>query len=331
MIRYCFRLPLLVGVCLTVSSGCSQMNAPTADNAGLKERATEALKLGIRYKHLPTVRAYAIEALRAVGKEQHRPWIRQAVHDDHPAVRFAACIALGELKDRLARDAIRSLLRAPTVSDRIAAIFYIHRMGDPSKTHKLASYLLDDPNPANRRHAAFVLGRMGETGAIKLLARSMRDDDAGVRANALESMALLGSPEAVSTLVADAFGGAGAQQTLAIMSLALLNDRQHRALFKDKLTHAEHIESRLAAARALGQLRDRSGFDIALGALDYQESSDAKNESPENRRRRVREMAALALGAIGDRRALPKLGDLLDHADDPRLQIAAAKAILEIR
>jgi HEAT repeat protein len=45
---------------------------------------------------------------------------------------------------------------------------------------------------------------------------------------------------------------------------------------------------------------------------------------------RVRSMAALALGAIGDPAALPALKHRLEAQDDPRVQLAAARAILEI-
>ena len=45
---------------------------------------------------------------------------------------------------------------------------------------------------------------------------------------------------------------------------------------------------------------------------------------------RVRSMAALALGDIGDRRALKALTKRMQTPDDPRVQLAAATAILMI-
>jgi len=322
---------IVVGVGCLCLAGCSGLAGPTKDMRQLRDQAAEALRIGVRYPQMATVRAYAVEAMQQVGTKDMRPWIRQAVHDDNPAVRFAACIALGTLRDSLATDAIAPLASAPVTSDRIAAIFALHRLGDTARTHKLAEYLLNDSDPANRRHAAFVLGRLGERGAIKLLARAMRDDDRGVRTNALESMALLGSPEAVSTLVANCFSGIGAEETLAILALGRLNDPKHRDLFKDRLVKGQYVETQLAAARALGALKDRSGFDLALKSLDYVARKDQPDDPAWNQQHRVREMAALALGAIGDRRALPRLGQVLEHADDPRLQIAAARAILEIQ
>jgi HEAT repeat protein len=44
----------------------------------------------------------------------------------------------------------------------------------------------------------------------------------------------------------------------------------------------------------------------------------------------VRTNAALLLGEIGDPRALPRLRDLAENSEDPRLQVAAAYAICRI-
>lgn len=335
-----FINPLLAVAAACAMGGCSESiggiangeeaSAGGVNNSHLRERAREALKLGVGYEELATVRAYAVEAMQEVGGEKMRPWIRKAVLDESPAVRFAATMALGALGDRLGRDAVGKLANAGPPSDRIASIYYAHRMGDKSRTHLLAQYLLDNGDPATRRHAAFVLGRLGEPGAIKLLARAMKDSDAGVRANAVESMAMLGSSEAESTLAGDCFGGAGAQETLGVLALGGLAKKKHRGVFIDRLAKAEHLETRLAAARALGMIGDRSGYDLAVESLDFEPRDDDDDDPAWNRRIRVREMAALALGDIGDRRALPKLSEMLESASDPRLQIAAAKAILQI-
>lgn len=333
--------PIVAVAAFGVFGGCSESAGGIAadggssgggvNNSQVRERAEEALKLGVQYEDMATVRAYAVEAMQEVGGEKMRPWIRKAVLDDSPAVRFAATMALGALRDRLARDAVGKLANAGPASDRIAAIYYSHQLGDKSRTHQLAQYLLENGDPATRRHAAFVLGRLGEPGAIKLLARAMKDADPGVRANAVESMAMLGSTEAESTLAGDCFSGAGAQETMGVLALGGLAKKKHRGVFVDRLAKAEHIETRLAAARALGKIGDRSGYDLALKSLDFEPKDDKDDQDPAwNRRIRVREMAALALGDIADRRAVPKLSAMLESADDPRLQIAAAKAILQI-
>jgi HEAT repeat protein len=69
---------------------------------------------------------------------------------------------------------------------------------------------------------------------------------------------------------------------------------------------------------------------LALASLTYRASEDIEADTIENRTRRVRQLAAQALGAIGDRRALPGLARMMNEANDPRLQVVAAKAVLDI-
>jgi HEAT repeat protein len=316
-------------VCLLVS-GCSQLRIDPAERVRLQNRAMDALTLGVRYEYLPTVRAQAIEALQETVGDEALPWIRHAVHDEHPAVRFAACVALGMCRDRLMQETIREMLDSNLPSDRIAAIFALHRLGDASHTAELAGYLLEAEDSETRSNAALVLGRLGEPGAVKLLARVMNDPDPGIQANALEAMVLLGAAEARSALYAHAYGGIGVQETFALMALAGTREPKLRGLFEQKLHSGLHVETRLAAARGLGVLGSSAGFDLAFRSLDYRADADSENDPAENRTMRVRQMAALTLGAIGDLRALPKLEKMMNESNDPRLQIAAAKAILEL-
>lgn len=318
---------LLIVVALT---GCSTVMQKSTDVTRLRQRSLQALKRGVRYEHLATVRAQSIEALQEVDDTDVRPWIRQALNDRTPAVRFAACMALGDLRDAVAEAALRRLASSSTPSDRIGSLYALHRLGDTTRSQALAEYLLNAPDPATRSNAAMVLGRLGEPGAIDLLAQAMRDPELSVRTNTLEALALLGSEEGRATLYAGAYSGIGVEETISITALASLRDPRYRKLFRHKLTNAGHLETKLAAARALGWLGDKSGLNTALDALDYEPAEDRKNDPIANQRLRIRQMAALALGAIGDRSALGPLEKMMNESDDPRLQVAAAKAIRDI-
>ncbi len=316
--------------CGLAAAGCLEPQRTPQDTQRLRNRAVDCLKRGVRYEPLPTVRANSIEALQETVGTPALPWIRQGLDDDNPGVRFAAAVALGRMRDTVAQPAIRKLLQSKAASDRIAGIFALHRLGDASHTAELAGYLIDCKDVADRRHAALVLGRLGEKGAIQLLARVMGDPDTGLRANALESMALLGSPEARSTLYANAYGGIGEEETFALMALGALRDPKLKELFEQKLATAPHVETRLAAARCLGMLGDKDGLPIAMKNLTFTATKDRENDPAANQTLRVRELAALACGAIGDARALGSLEKMMNEGDDPRLQVAAAKAILQI-
>lgn len=309
-------------------SGCA-----SAGGAGVKqtsERAMSCLRYYLPYEHSATARVQALESLAECGSDEVLPWIRLALNDESPAVRFAAAMALGQRDDRTSLNSIRKLLGSREASDQIAAAGALHLLGDTSASGKLADYLFDRSDPTAPRHASFVLGRLGEVGANKILARVVTSKDPGLRSNALESMALLGSKEAKATLVANVYNGLGPEETFALTVLGRLRDRQYHEIFVDKMKTAQHLETKLAAARALGQLGGKEGFDLAMSSLTYTAKKDEKNDPAENQTFRVRQLAATTLGAIGDRRAVQPLESMLNDADDPRLQIAAAKALMDI-
>jgi HEAT repeat protein len=291
----------------------------------------DCLKRGIRYEHLPSVRTAAIEALAVHGGEPSLPWVRNALNDTSPAVRFAAAMALGDRQDAVAVPALRKLLANGEATDRIGAIYALHRLGETQHTGALAEYLLQGEDVSVRANAALVLGRIGGEGATRLLSLALTETHPAMRVNVLEAMALLGSDYAIEALHAGAYGGIGAEEVFAINTLARLRDPRFAPLYRLRMESALHLESKLAAASALGMLGDRSGYSLAHDALTYRATEGDKQETAENRTRRVQEMAAHALGAIADTRALPAIERLMHRADDPRTQIAAAKAILDIQ
>jgi HEAT repeat protein len=302
--------------------------------AELRARALASLKQGVRYPHVPIVRCQAVEALQEIAPAEGVPWIRSALGDENAGVRFAACLALGTLRDTTSKARITACLDDPDPSVQVGAIFALHRLGDTSQTHRLPEYLLDAPDPAVRRNAATVLGHLGEPGAVKLLARVMNDSDEGLQLQALEAMALLGNEEARQQLVFLAHSGLGAREAFAITALGHTGDAQFAEMYAYKLKTAQHWETKLAAARALGRLGRRDGYAMAAKCVTFnrpdRRAEVVADDSLELQIVRIRSMAALALGDIGDQRALPPLADAIDHPYDPRVELAAALAILKI-
>jgi HEAT repeat protein len=317
-----------------VAGGCALPNPYLAEPARmtrLEQRAVEALRRGVRYDDLPSVRAQAIESFQEVAPEAGLPWIRVGLLDEHPAVRFAACMALGTLRDRASRESIVRLLEGPDDSVKAAAVFALHRMGDTGHTAQLASFLRDHDDVVVRRNAALVLGRLGEPGAIPLLAGVVNCADDALHAQALEALALLGNQQAVQQLTFVANSGNGPQEVFALNALAMTRDPKLRKTFEYKLAKGMYLETRLAAARGLGEVGSAEGLEVALEGIRFDKPKPGlENDPPENQLMRVRQMAAAALGAIGDPAALAPLAERLEDNSDPRVQVAAARAILRI-
>ena len=320
----------IVGMMAVLGVGCAGSGAQV-DRTALRSRALDGLKRATGYTELASVRAQAVEALQQVAPGDGLPWIRKALTDSSAGVRFAAAAALGALRDQTSRPQIEKALADPDPSVRVAAIFALHRLGDVRYSNQFPEYLLDHPDAAVRRNTALLLGRLGEKGAVALLARAMSSSDPALRIEALESMARLGGKEAVEQLKFTAHSGAGAEETLALLALGDTRDPELADLYRFKLQSAKHIETRLAAARALGLLRKADGYDTALRSLRFEApSADATDDLPEHQMLRIKQLAASALGAIGRDAAIPALNEVMTRDADPRVQLAAARAILEL-
>ncbi len=321
-----------VGIWLTCS-GCQSdfFFEQPVDEAGLRERAIQGLKLGLLYRDNPQVRAQAIEALAEVAPEQGVLWFRECLRDEHAGVRFAACMALGQVHHQASSPVLLTRVEDPDPSVQAAAIGALHRLGDARFTSQLAALLLNHPSAEVRRNAALVLGRLAEKSSLHLLRRALRDRDDGVRLQVYEAMAGLGDKRARQHLSIVAHDGLGFRQTFALMALARLRRRELLEVFRYRLEEGPHAETRLASAYGLGMLGYEDGLDLAKRLLDF-DSPDrtVEDDPPEQQIMRIRSLAALALGAIGNKSALSKLKRRMEAQDDPRVQVAAARAILMI-
>ncbi|MHC4445385.1 MAG: HEAT repeat domain-containing protein [Planctomycetota bacterium] len=323
---------LLVGLL----TGC----AATSSDSDLRGLATSYIRAAFRFPDNPGVRAQAAEATAEVSFSDAGLLIREALRDEHPGVRFAACMALGRIQNTGSISAIRKLVNDSDTSVRIGAYYALERMGDASYRFRWIEMLANHADEAVRRNAAFALGQLDDKDVVPLLHKTAgKDEDEGVRMQALEAMVCLGDSNAIDRFLIYAYGGAGYKQLFALQALARLaghcKDRAHRErlenAFLNRLRHAEYLESKLASADGLGRLGYRHGYSLALQSLNWNKPQiNLTGDPAENQVMRVRSMAARALGEIGDRRALDRLKKRMQTPDDPRVQLAAATAIIKI-
>ena len=282
----------LAGLACLWQGGCAPVNPYLANPAAmtqLKQRAAEALKRGVGYEALPSVRAQAIESLQETAPELGLAWIRTGLTDEHPAVRFAACMAVGTLRDQCSQHSIAGLLDDPDRSVQASAIFALHRLGDTSHTAELAAMLKDSPDLMVRRNAALVLGRLQEPGAIPLLAGVVGCKDEALHTQALEALVLLGSEPAMQQMQFVANSGNGPQEVIALNALAATRRQRFRKTFEYKLSEGTYLETKLAAARALGELGSNAGLPVALKAIDFDKpDTTLENDPPDNQITRIR-------------------------------------------
>ena len=314
--------------------------APAAERAGankaadarLRDLATAIVQHGVKYAENPVVRAQGVEACEEVLGKESLPAIRGALKDEHAGVRFAACMALGRLKDGEAAGALRGMLVDPDASVRAGVYFALERLGDVSHRKEWTELLRRHSDSAVRRNAALALGALGDPKAMGMLSLAARSDlDEGVRLQALEGLANLGDKDAVDQFLHFSIAGLSFRQPFALMALRHVKDDRVTETLRSRLESSPYLESQLAAARSLGAQGYGDGFNLALASLEWNKpQTELADDPPANQVMRVRSMAALALGDIGDRRALKALTKRMQTPDDPRVQLAAATAILMI-
>ena len=298
-------------------------SSPTSDTQ-LEQRA-RALLLRAAQSGLDVVRANAIEALADLAPREHLPVFRAAVASDEPLVRYAGLMALGEARDHASLGAIRRLLNDPDARIRLAAAFGAYRCGDHNAASILVETLADHPDEKVRAEAAFLIGELGETRALKRLRlAALRDVSGYVVVHIEAAMAKLGDLASRNRIVQYALKSDTVTILLALQTLAELADPQTRKTLEYRLhNETDYVQTRLIAARGLGAIGGRDGYDLALTSLRAQ-GRDATETM------QIRSNAALALGAIGRRQGLSALRRLAETEDDPRSQVAACYAICQI-
>ena len=167
----------------------------------------------------------------------------------------------------------------------------------------LVSALKKD-DPVIRSESAFVLGRIGRREAVPSLIEALSDVDARVRSSAAYALGEIADAKAVDPLVRLLFDAEADVRGNACFALGHIPDASGRAapeLVKALADPDENVRN--LAASALGGTKEPK----ALPALAWSALND---KSPG-----VRALAAVSMGALGDRRACATLVSLLDDGE----------------
>jgi HEAT repeat protein len=323
---------LALAACLLL---CGCQNAKLAITATvaapeLRQRATQLLLRAAQSDDVE-LSCNAIEALVQVAPQQGLPYFRAALRSEYPLVRFAALTALGTLRDAVSRSEICSHLNDSSQLVRLAAAFAAYRCGEQQNAQVLLAALCDHPDENVRAEAAHLIGLLGERRAVGRLrvAEKLPNNERSKRVliQIYTSMARLGDQQALYKLIDYYSQGDAASRILTLQGLAQLGSPESREALELRLSPDEdYLINRLIAARGLAKLGSKAGYDLALSSAGY----SAQNPDDPEEGIRIRANAALALGAMGDPRALATLRKLAENGDDPRVQVAACFAICEI-
>jgi HEAT repeat protein len=261
----------LAGLCVTMTAGCTAPSSGSAPSDDLQTQAIRYLHRGMIYPDNPAVRAQALEAAGEVlDVDVARQSIRKGLEDEHPSVRFAACMVLGRLRDGKSLPKLRTMVNDSDPSVRVGAYFALERLRVYSYRSTWRDALRKNPDAAVRRNAALAMGQLENKSVMPLLRMALaEDDDDGVRLQVAEALALMGDEDAINQFMRDSFGGLGFRQPFALLTLGKVADDRVVPVLEGRLRHAEYVEARLAAARGLGMHGYDDGYDLAIDSLDW--------------------------------------------------------------
>jgi len=340
-----WKFMLLAVLAALAVAGCSGSGA----GAGFGERepglATDRARVDARavlqqaaVSDDPMTRAHAMEAMGEVLGRQGGSMLLQSLNDKFVVVRYAAAMALGEIRYEPARQRLIEIVRSPGSDQRVvcAALYALSRLGNTDYAGQLGALLHSD-FALGRAAAAEAMGKMGEPSAIgPLKSGYAQEEDPAAQVSMVEALARLGDSRSVRILESFANGYMLDLRLVAIPALAEIRAPRAGMILKRLQEGENPPRVRVAAAGAMGTLGqpNQQGYDLCRYGLQHPQRvlRDAYGEGKVIHERdlySLQKLSAMGLGAIGSPQALKILHPSLDHADGS-VRVAAAMAILQI-
>ena len=321
----------LIGLLILAGAGCNgdrlNLSGHPADGEQLRNRMRQVLLQAASGKEA-ALRCNALESLAQLKTDVkvQKP-ILKALQDKLPAVRFAAVVALGDMKDRSARRPLEQLLRDPEKSVKMAAGYALEKLGD-TRFKKWYDTVLFGKDSHLKSQACLLLGKLGQTtlrsDSRAKLWQVLRQpkQDAVVKLQAAEALARLGDANVLTKLLAFAGSGYADDRMMAISGLEHLGGENAFAMLVTLADDAQ-LEVRLSAIRALGPRAAQKDLALVRRSLRH---TDPQGDPIVTAR--VRSLAALALGKTG-RQSDAKLLYQAMSDSSPYVQVAAARATID--
>jgi len=213
--------------------------------------------------------------------------------DENPRLRAEAALMLGRIKDRTAGVPIVKLLTDPEPIVRTAAAEALQHVADDAALAALVRLLEE---PAHRDTAGAVLGRLKDPGALEPLVAMLKSQDPTARRMAAEALEQLADARSADAWI-EAMGD---PQLRVIASRSLKRIAELHERIEGILNGLRDIEDTVSLEEA------RVGVVMNLIALGRPAVADLL-VALEDEHWMVREVAAQALGLIGDLRAVEPL------------------------
>ena len=318
--RCALIVSLLLGLLL---SGCGQKIQK--QNPGMTKTQMDAYKIigDALSSDNPIVRVNAIEIAATTQQETFMPTIQKLMHDPYVPVRFASCVAVGEMQYILARDTVNELLRDNDPNVTVAASYAMVKLDYPEYLLVLRGAVTGGNNPTIKANSALLLGKLGDKSSIPLLYQLMSDPGSNdmVAYQAAEALASLGDDRIFEKLWGMLMSAYADVKITGVKAMGTLGTTQAENALLSVLEDPI-LEIRLAAAEQLGKMNNKSGQKVVLEVFQNNLNMTADFQS----RERINTLTAMAIGEIGTPNLTKFLPQLMKN-ESPFVRLAAAKAV----
>ena len=272
----------------------------------------------------PVVKVNAIEVVGTTGRVDLMPKVQRLLKDPAVPVRFAAALAVGDLRYAPAKGLLGPLLKDADSNVIIAASYAMGRLG-AADYYRVVVEGTESKDQTVRANAVMLLGKTGDRQYLKIISAAQEDRFSSdkVRFQALEARARLGDEEVFKRLWALVVSAYADDRVLGVRALGVLGTPQAKDVIATKLDD-NILEVRLAAAEQLGRLSDRTGEPQVLEVFEKNVADSADKQAVE----RAHILAALAIGQIGTPTLTKYLPQLLKN-ESKYVRVAAAKAVFQ--
>ncbi|MGD2177949.1 MAG: HEAT repeat domain-containing protein, partial [Anaerolineae bacterium] len=252
-----------------------------------------------------------------LGSAAVRP-LTMVLQENDPEVREKAAGQLGALGSPQVVEPLSRALRDAEWKVRAAAARSLGKLGDERAVETLTA-ALEDESKTVQREAVIALGKLGHADTVEPLTAALQLDSSSVRKAAVQALTRIGDPRAFEALITALENDAGAVDATVLDELVKMDDPRVMETLVRKATKTSGASVSWSA---------RETYVEALGTMG-QPAIDALAAVLGSGGSTARQYAAIALGEIGDRRAVkPLLLALVDSYTATRN--AAADALDEI-
>lgn len=241
----------------------------------------------------------------------------QACEDDFWSVRAFLAKGLGRIGGAKAMDALVKLFNDPIMETRDEAVRAVAGMGSLAVERLMAC--LKDERWRVREHAVKALGDIKDANAVDGLILVCRDRDGAVKSAAAEALGKIGDPKAVPALVRLFRDSSKIVRETAGTALVTIGRPSVDPLIESM--HDKDFVVRCHAARALGGMT--TDYQIGRSWVRDDKVVEVLCAALKDPDRAVREDATIALGMIGDPRAIDPLIEAMKDGAVKRHAIAS--------